>query len=195
MNRPWTPGRRPDRRRHLGTVAVLVAALSLAVAPPALAGTDEEKAEHDVVTLVNKERATAGCSTLTVDPRLTTAARRHSQDLADHDGPLGHTGSDGTGPGDRITAAGYAWAQSAENAHHYPPNANAAMYGWANGGGIGWFTEPPDANGRRGHHDAIVNCSYTQTGVGVVKAADGTLWWTQVFASPEDPSAGTEPPS
>ena len=52
--------------------------------------------EDQVVTLVNQERAKAGCNPLTVDSRLITAARGHSQDMAtrnyfDHNTPEGVT--------------------------------------------------------------------------------------------------------
>ncbi|MGC4895678.1 CAP domain-containing protein [Micromonospora sp. DT31] len=119
-----------------------------------------------VVTLTNQERAKAGCKALTVSSKLTLAAQRHSQDQADHK-KMDHTGSDGSQPWDRVGRAGYVYSMVAENvAWNYPTPAEVVT-GWMNSSG---------------HRKNILNCSYTQIGVGVARS--NGPYWTQVFATP-----------
>lgn len=51
---------------------------------------------------------------LAFDPRLIDAARGHSKDMSDR-GYFSHTGSDGSTPGQRARAAGFAWTGWAES--------------------------------------------------------------------------------
>jgi uncharacterized protein YkwD len=156
--------------------------------PAAQAGPEEDKLAGDLLALVNKERVAAGCPELTVNPLLTDAARRHSQDLANHNGKSSHTGFDGSDPEARIRAAGYQPNGWAENVYANAPDASTAMYGQS--GGYGWFNEPPDEKGKRGHHDNILTCIYTETGIGIARGSNGWVYWTQDFARPQ-PAAPT----
>ncbi|GFJ89088.1 hypothetical protein Prum_027300 [Phytohabitans rumicis] len=54
--------------------------------------------ENKVVEITNQERAAAGCGKVTVNAKLASAARLHSQDQAEHNN-MSHTGSDGSSPG------------------------------------------------------------------------------------------------
>src|SRR5262245_65198679 len=45
---------------------------------------------------------------LAFDTRLIQSARDHSQDMSDHN-YFSHTGSDGSNPGQRMSAAGFPW--------------------------------------------------------------------------------------
>ncbi|MEV7262697.1 CAP domain-containing protein [Micromonospora aurantiaca] len=119
-----------------------------------------------VVTIVNQERAKAGCKALTVNAKLNLAAQRHSQDQADHK-KMDHTGSDGSQPWDRVKAAGYAYRMVGENVAWNYQTPAAVMEGWMNS---------------EGHRKNILNCSYTQIGVGVARS--NGPYWTQVFATP-----------
>jgi hypothetical protein len=51
---------------------------------------------------------------LALNPLLTQSARRHAEDMADHDF-VGHVSSAGATTGQRITATGYAWRTVAES--------------------------------------------------------------------------------
>ncbi|MFJ8185007.1 CAP domain-containing protein [Streptomyces sp. NPDC096105] len=115
-----------------------------------------------VVELVNAERAEAGCSPVTADAALNTAAQRHSEDMAST-GAMSHTGSDGSDPGERITRAGYAWSTYGENVAHGYSTPEQVMQGW--------MTSP-------GHKANILNCSFEEIGVGL----SGT-YWTQDFGT------------
>jgi len=114
-----------------------------------------------VTRLTNVERAKAGCGTLRIDARLTTAARLHSQDMVDR-GYFSHTSPEGEGPGDRAEAAGYPrW--SGENIAAGYATPAAVVRGWMNSDG---------------HRANILNCSSKATGVGYDPRED---MWTQMF--------------
>lgn len=121
--------------------------------------------EEAVVKLTNQARAANGCRPLVHDPKLHTAAERHSADMAargffDHDSP------DGRDPGDRVRAAGFAPISTwAENIAMGQRTAAQVVQGWL---------DSP------GHRANIMNCAFTHIGVG--HAAKGPHW-TQVFAA------------
>lgn len=118
----------------------------------------------EVVALVNQERAKAGCSALTVNPKLTAAALNHSQDMASHNN-MSHTGSDGSDPGERITRAGYGWMTYGENVAYGYSSPEQVMEGWMNS---------------PGHRENILNCSFKEIGVGL---AQPNSYWTQDFGA------------
>ena len=61
--------------------------------------------EQQVLSLVNQERAKAGCSAVTIDASLMMASSNHSEDMANNNF-FDHTGSDGSSVAQRATAAG-----------------------------------------------------------------------------------------
>ncbi|MFF9020349.1 sigma-70 family RNA polymerase sigma factor [Streptomyces eurythermus] len=128
---------------------------------PAPAGTVAQ-----VVALVNKERAAAGCGPVTEDPQLERAAQGHSDDMAAR-GFFDHTNPDGAGPGERVTAAGYRWSTYGENIARGQQTPQAVM--------DSWMHSP-------GHRANILNCSFKNIGVGVHKGSGGP-WWTQNFGA------------
>ncbi|MGW3666508.1 sigma-70 family RNA polymerase sigma factor [Streptomyces sp. NPDC005141] len=119
-----------------------------------------------VVALVNKERAAAGCGPLTEDAELEDAALAHSEDMAARDF-FDHSNPDGADPGDRITAAGYRWSTYGENIAMGQQTPQAVMESWMNS---------------PGHRANILNCSFKNIGVGVHKGSGGP-WWTQDFGA------------
>ncbi|MGW2781542.1 sigma-70 family RNA polymerase sigma factor [Streptomyces populi] len=119
-----------------------------------------------VVALVNKERAAAGCGPVTEDPQLEDAAQAHSADMAARDF-FEHTNPDGADPGERITAAGYRWSTYGENIAMGQQTPAAVMDSWMNS---------------PGHRANILNCSFRNIGVGVHKGSGGP-WWTQDFGA------------
>ncbi|MFI0191912.1 sigma-70 family RNA polymerase sigma factor [Streptomyces sp. NPDC017082] len=128
---------------------------------PAPAGTVAQ-----VVALVNKERATAGCGPVTEDPQLEAAAQGHSDDMAARDF-FDHTNPDGAGPGERVTAAGYRWSTYGENIARGQQDPRAVMDSWMNS---------------PGHRANILNCAFQDIGVGVHHGSGGP-WWTQDFGA------------
>lgn len=118
----------------------------------------------EVVTIVNQERAKAGCPALTVNTKLTAAALQHSQDMAAH-ANMSHTGSDGSDPGERITRAGYTWTTYGENIAYGYSTPQQVMTGWMNS---------------PGHRQNILNCAFKEIGVGL---AGPNSYWTQNFGT------------
>ncbi|CAM5665295.1 MULTISPECIES: sigma-70 family RNA polymerase sigma factor [Streptomyces] len=119
-----------------------------------------------VVALVNKERATAGCDPLAEDSLLDKSAQRHSEDMAAR-GFFDHTNPDGADPGQRITAAGYRWSTYGENIAMGQQTPEAVMESWMNS---------------PGHRANILNCSFKDIGIGVHEGPGGP-WWTQNFGA------------
>ncbi|MFP8962787.1 CAP domain-containing protein [Streptomyces nanhaiensis] len=117
-----------------------------------------------VVALVNSERAKAGCAPVRTNEKLAQAARAHSRDMAEHRN-MSHTGSDGSGPGDRITRAGYEWRTYGENVAHGYRTPESVMNAW--------MSSP-------GHKRNILNCSFEEIGVGLAQPGD---YWTQAFGT------------
>ncbi|MCI0382882.1 CAP domain-containing protein [Streptomyces sp. CNQ085] len=126
--------------------------------------TPADDAAARVVELVNSERAKAGCAPLKVNEKLTEAARAHSKDMAGHRN-MSHTGSDGSGPGDRIERAGYQWRAYGENVAHGYQTPESVM--------DGWMSSP-------GHRRNILNCSFEEIGVGLAQPGH---YWTQAFGT------------
>ena len=89
-------------------VALLVAADEKAPAPKPL--TADEKT---ILELTNKARADKSLPPLTLDPKLTEAARAHSANMAKKE-EMNHV-LDGRNPADRVKEAGYKYAWSGEN--------------------------------------------------------------------------------
>jgi uncharacterized protein YkwD len=147
-----------------GGVVALTATTALA-APAQAAGFPDE-----VVRLTNVERQVNGCADFVVHKSLTAAAQAHSQDMADHNF-MGHNGSNGSSPWDRIIAAGYTkWTGLAENV--------AAGYQTPEAVVKGWMASP-------GHRANIVNCKLKEIGVGYAVNPNTTyrVYWTQDFGS------------
>jgi uncharacterized protein YkwD len=125
-------------------------------------------AEAEVLTLVNRERARAGCRALAVDTRLATAAGRHSADMARR-GYFSHTTPEGVTFSTRITNAGYRWSFVGENIALGQRTPAAVMRAW--------MTSP-------GHRANILNCRFRHIGVGLAYDARRVPYWTQDFGTP-----------
>ncbi|MET9256426.1 CAP domain-containing protein [Streptomyces sp. NPDC003717] len=122
--------------------------------------------EAQVLALVNQERSRAGCSPLTANGRLTTAADDYSDVMA-ASGVMSHTGPDGSTMAGRVEAAGYQWSALGENIARGQADAASVMNSWMNS---------------PGHRANILNCSFKELGVGV-HMGDGGPWWTQDFGT------------
>jgi uncharacterized protein YkwD len=90
--------------------------------------------EDTVLTLVNQERATAGCAKLTKDSRLVKAARAHSADMAARN-YFDHTTPEGVTFDKRITNAGYRFSRAAENIAAGQSSPASVMDAWMNSSG------------------------------------------------------------
>ncbi|MFF0213668.1 CAP domain-containing protein [Streptomyces vinaceus] len=133
-------------------------------APPAPTPDGGHSAEEAaVLTLVNQERAQAGCGPVRANPPLAALATAFSKDMATR-GFFDHTDPDGNSPWDRATKAGLS-GLGGENIARGQGDAQAVMNAWMNS---------------PGHKANILNCEFRTLGVGVY-LADGGPWWTQDF--------------
>jgi len=101
---------------------------------------------------------------VTWNDTIELAAYDHSLDMFINNF-LGHTGSDGSSPGDRLTRRGYDWSWRGwgENAY-WGPRTEAEVI-------AGWIDSP-------GHCANIMNPFWNEMGVAKVGA-----YWTQVFSA------------
>lgn len=141
---------------------------SAPAAPPKPAPSEESQSAESataaaVLSLVNQERATAGCSPVTADAELAALAGSFSSDMAAR-GFFDHTDPDGATPWDRAEQAGVS-GLGGENIARGQANAQSVMDSWMNS---------------PGHRANILNCDYKTLGVGV-HFGDGGPWWTQDF--------------
>ena len=82
---------------------------------------------------------------------------------------MSHTGTDGSDPGTRIMNAGYPIRAWGENV--------AGGYGSAESVMATWMASP-------GHRANILNGTFTQVGIGLAYAADGTAYWSMELGLP-----------
>jgi uncharacterized protein YkwD len=122
----------------------------------------------EILRLVNAERSKAGCSALSSESHLDAAAQKHT-DLQAEKNTMSHQLPGEASMGDRVTAAGYKWRGLGENVAAGYTSAESVMDGWMNS---------------PGHKANILNCGFEELGVGRAKSSSGTLYWTQVFATP-----------
>ena len=140
--------------------------------------------DEQILNLINQERSKEGLSLLSWHSQLDIAAESYSQDMALQDFH-GHTGSDGSTPGDRITAEGYQWSQWAENIGAGYETPEAVVEGWMN-------STP--------HRDNILNSELEDIGIGYYYLENDTgsenwnHYWTVTFgAGGGDSPADLEP--
>jgi uncharacterized protein YkwD len=152
----------PTRTTAAPTTPVRTATPTKA-APSTPAGDSLASTRAAILSLVNEQRATAGCKPLTASSSLDGLAQAFSDDLAargffDHTDPEGHT------PWDRAKARGIS-NLGGENIARGQADAEAVMDAWMNS---------------PGHRANILNCDYTTLGVGIHFGTGGP-WWTQDF--------------
>jgi uncharacterized protein YkwD len=138
------------------------------VTPPAPQASPASSPAHEVVALVNAERAANGMAPLQIDDRLMLAAQRHSADQAAMQ-QMSHTGSDGSNVGTRLDRVGFSYSRYAENVAH--------GYGTAASVHAAWMASS-------GHRANNLNVFLSHVGVGVAYGPSGHPYWTMVFGTP-----------
>ena len=140
---------------------------------------NDDSFESEMTSAINQARSTGrNCGSqffpavapLTLDEQLTDAARVHTRDMANNN-YLGHQGSNGSQPWDRIQEAGYQASTAGENVAAGYRSIEAVMEGWLESAG---------------HCANIMNASYRDVGVARVDNPNTQygVYWTQVFAAP-----------
>jgi uncharacterized protein YkwD len=123
-----------------------------------------------LVALHNEERAKEKRNSLEVSPKLTKATQRHADDMAKRK-KMGHEGSDGSAPAERITDEGYRYRRVGENVAYGRWTPEGLMHGW--------LESPP--------HKRNILGSYSQIGAACAIAEDGTAYWCVTFGLPLRP--------
>jgi serralysin len=121
--------------------------------------------EQQILDLANQQRKAYGLPELSANPKLCEAARSHSTTMATWR-RIGHN-IDGKDPGYRIAMTGFAHAGYSENVAAGQSSPADAIMSWLRSSG----------------HRANLLGRHMQTGIGIVTAADGTKYYTQVFAT------------
>jgi uncharacterized protein YkwD len=167
---------RRDPRRFAVMTAVAFAITTvglLGVPRTALAwsaSTYSSASEHELVSLTNQARASAGLRALKVDSSLTSIARWRSKDMITRN-YFSHTIPGSTNVFHVLDQKGYCYHLAGEN--------------------IGWNTYPDDVAtatiqqsfmNSSGHRANILGKTWDVMGVGAYKGPDGKKMWTVLFA-------------
>jgi len=150
-SRPATAARRPSASPT---------PTPLLVAP----GTQAQRV-HELM-LINQQRRGTDLPSLSSDAKLQSAAQDYAEHLA-LDGQLSHT--DGSQPGERVTAAGYQWQAVGESLGlgNMTPSEILAT----------WMASSDDrAN--------ILSSTFVDVGIGIATRPDGQIVWCIDFATP-----------
>lgn len=121
--------------------------------------------EQQLIDELNQSRSEAGLPPLRVDPRLTRAAREHSQRMAKQR-TLSHVLSGEPQVAERIAATGLTFNRSGENVGYNTDLSDVHST---------WMKSP-------GHRKNILESRYNAVGIGLVRGSDGIYWATQDFA-------------
>ncbi len=124
--------------------------------------------EDEVVRLVNQQRAAAGLTQLTNNWQASRVARIKSQDMIDSK-YFAHISPTYGSPFKMLESFGLRFSAAAENIAMGQRSAQEVMNSWLNS---------------PGHKANIFSKSVTHIGVGVAKASNGTLYFTQLFLKP-----------
>jgi uncharacterized protein YkwD len=138
---------------------------------PSAAPPRPSELERATVDAVNRERERQGLRPLAVSPTLTRIARAHSAYQAKV-GKSEHEGEGGSLPVDRARTGGVEWSALAENV--------AMNLGYSDPVAVavrGWMKSAP-------HRRNILDPVFEQTGIGIVAAEDGAIYFTQLFLDP-----------
>ncbi|MEV4502935.1 sigma-70 family RNA polymerase sigma factor [Streptomyces klenkii] len=127
--------------------------------PPPAPGTD---LAQEVVRIVNAERAEAGCGPVRRSAELVAFAQRRTEDTAPRT-PLNQWSAFARG----IAVPGHHWSSYGVSAATGQGSASAVVTAWMN-----------DPGQRR----TVLNCAYTEIGIGFTVTYDGPRW-LQVLAA------------
>jgi uncharacterized protein YkwD len=134
------------------------------------AGFSLSKEEKQLLELINAERKKHDLAPLRPSPALFRVARAHSANMAKQ-GKMAHVLDDKT-PYDRIKAVGYKYRFAGENIGRGDVSLPEMVKAWMDS---------------KVHRDNILHKEFTETGLGVASDAKKLVYYTQVFAKPQQP--------
>lgn len=163
--------------QHSGSAGGVAQAQLVNISAKTSSATDLSQVELQMWQMVNNDRSSSATAEETKgrahplewDSRLAAVARAHSEEMAAN-GYFSHRGIDGSSPMVRVSNAGIRWRAEGENiAKAYGATQAEAMF----------MDEPKFQPNHRGN---ILDPNYNRVGIGIAKAADGSLYVTQEFA-------------
>jgi uncharacterized protein YkwD len=135
-------------------------------APAAAAASDDERRAFE---LINAERRRRGLGPLVFDASLTRVARYHSQNMA-RQGFFNHVDRDGLDLSGRAQVLGVrGWRALGENIAYNQGYNDPSAFAVER-----WMISSK-------HRENILNGEFTHAGLGVARASDGRVFFTQVF--------------
>ena len=120
---------------------------------------------NQVLQLVNQERAKAGLSALSTNTTLTSAANQRAKETVTS---FSHTRPNGTSFSTVLKEFSISYNAAGENIAYGQKTPQEVVTGWMNS---------------PGHRANIMNANFGKIGIGVHKASNGTIYWTQVFTN------------
>ena len=149
-------------------ITAAIGAGTLAAFLPMCAPAPAPTTQQTVINITNQRRADNGLAPLRMNSTLTAVAQAHAADQASVD-RMSHTGTDGSDAGTRIMRSGYpTWAWGENVAGGYT-SADAVVAAWMNS---------------PSHRANMLNGFFTQIGIGIAYAADGTAYWSMELGRP-----------
>lgn len=146
----------------------------------------QDAVTESVLALVNSARNRVQIPSLQLSMELTSAAQRHSDDMAKSK-QLDHIGSDDSQFWERMIDAGYILTNGAENILlRTDTNAQSVFNQW-------WNSPPHQAN--------MMNADYVEVGIAYAQSSDGLYYFTMVLGTrdgvtaPMLPTATPIPPT
>ena len=121
--------------------------------------------EQQVIDLVNMQRSYYKLPALKENGELSRVAQYKSQDMINRN-YFGHQSWTYGSPFNMMKNFGLRFSAAGENIAYGQQTPQAVMNAWMNSAG---------------HRNNMLNRVYNQIGVGVAKASNGTLYWTQMF--------------
>ncbi len=136
-------------------------------APVESTNTAVSSYEQKVVELVNVERSKAGLPALKLDTAMSNVARMKSKDMATNN-YFAHQSPTYGSAGNMLSQFGIKWSAWGENIASGQRTPEAVVTAWMNSSG---------------HRANIMSTNFSRIGVGYVTNANGTPYWTQMFAN------------
>lgn len=125
----------------------------------------QDSMEADILNYINQYRQSKGLAALHVSDIIAAEAKKHSMNMAASKTAFGHDGFE-----NRVSLIMHqlgSMRRSAENVAFGQLSARAVVNGWLNSPG----------------HRRNIEGDYTLTGIGTATAADGTIYFTQIFTA------------
>jgi uncharacterized protein YkwD len=128
-------------------------------------GRKAQQVPYRMLDSINALREAAGAPPLSLDPKLTAAAKTHANDMMTQNRPW-HFGSDGSSPLQRVQRTGYTGAMLGETISETFESDIETLAAWME---------------QRDTRNVILDKRATHLGIGWAQEPNGKLWWTLVM--------------